>query len=139
MASTHYKLLDYVKAAYRNKRCRQSIRSVLLLHDNARSHTAVITRDKFSQIYWTSLEHLPYSSDLSLCDFLWALKRGVRRGAIRRRRSVTVRAQLTHEPLCYFYQGRDQEAYYTVEEMHFYGKKLCREIVYCFCNFICYQ
>lgn len=39
-----------VKTAYRSKRCNQPTREVILLHDNARSHTAALTRDKLDQI-----------------------------------------------------------------------------------------
>lgn len=62
-------LLDQVRAAYRSKRRRQPIRDVLLLHDNARPHTAAVTTQKLAKMQWTPLDHPPYSPDLSPCDF----------------------------------------------------------------------
>lgn len=68
-AAYYCQLLEHVKTSYRTKRRGQPIRSVLLLHDNARPHTAAITRDKLEEIFWTPLEHPSYSPDLSLCDY----------------------------------------------------------------------
>lgn len=59
-------LLDSAKAAHR---INQRIREIILLHDNARTHKAAITRDKQDQIHWENLEHLPYTHNLSPCDF----------------------------------------------------------------------
>ena len=42
---------------------------VILLHDNARPHTAALTQEKLDQFHWEKLEHPPYSPDLSPCDF----------------------------------------------------------------------
>jgi len=42
---------------------------VLLLHDNARLHSATLTQEKLAQIYWTALEHLLYSPYLSPCNY----------------------------------------------------------------------
>lgn len=68
-AEYYCQLLDQLKAAYRSKRRRQPIRSVILLHDNARPHTALRTREKLEDFFWETLEHPPYSPDLSPCDF----------------------------------------------------------------------
>jgi len=62
-------LLEKVWAAYRSKRRGFPIRDVLLLHDNARPHSAALTQEKLSQMYWTVLEHPPYSPNLSPCDY----------------------------------------------------------------------
>ena len=40
-----------------------------LLHDNARSNTANLVRDKLQRFDWKTLKHPPYSPDLSPCDF----------------------------------------------------------------------
>ena len=42
---------------------------IILLHDNARPHTANIVRDKLQRLGWETLQHPPYSPDLSPCDF----------------------------------------------------------------------
>ena len=42
---------------------------LLLLHDNARPHSAALTREKLAQMYWIALEHPPYSPDLSPYDY----------------------------------------------------------------------
>lgn len=68
--ATYYcELLDKVKTSYRSKRRGVPIRSVLLLHDNARPHTAALTKDKLTKMHWTTIEHAPYSPDLSPCDY----------------------------------------------------------------------
>ena len=62
-------LLEKVRAAYRSKRRGFPIRDVLLLHDNARPHSAALTQEKLAEMYWTVLEHPPYSPNLSPCDY----------------------------------------------------------------------
>jgi histone-lysine N-methyltransferase SETMAR len=68
-AAYYCDLLEKVRAAYRPKRRSFPIRDVLLLHNNARPHTAALTQKKLAELYWTALEHRPYSPDLSPCDF----------------------------------------------------------------------
>jgi len=58
-AAYYCQLLDNVKATYKTKRRGQPIRNVILLHDNAWPHTAVLTRDKLKEFYWETLEHPP--------------------------------------------------------------------------------
>jgi histone-lysine N-methyltransferase SETMAR len=45
------------------------MREVVLLQDNACPHTASLTQRKLEQLGWKTLEHPPYSPDLSPCDF----------------------------------------------------------------------
>jgi histone-lysine N-methyltransferase SETMAR len=42
---------------------------VLLQHNNARPHTALLTRECTAKFGWTVLPHPPYSPDLALSDF----------------------------------------------------------------------
>ena len=44
-------------------------KKLLLLHDNARPHSAALTEEKLAQLYWTALRHPPYSPDLSPCNY----------------------------------------------------------------------
>ncbi|PSN56299.1 hypothetical protein C0J52_22816 [Blattella germanica] len=41
----------------------------IILHDNARSHTAAAVRDLLRHWQWEILEHPPYSTDMSPCDY----------------------------------------------------------------------
>jgi hypothetical protein len=45
------------------------ISGVVLLHDNARSHTAVRTRALLEHFNWDLFDHCPYSPDLDLSDY----------------------------------------------------------------------
>ena len=45
------------------------IDNVLLLHDNARPHTSIRTREKITSLEWTTLPPPPYSVDLAPSDY----------------------------------------------------------------------
>lgn len=62
-------LKNTVKPAYRSKRRDIPIRSAILLQDNARPHTARLTMETLNELGWETLEHPPYSPDLSPCDY----------------------------------------------------------------------
>lgn len=44
-------------------------KGILLLHDNARPHVAIKTRDKLKEVGWEILPHPPYSPDISPTDY----------------------------------------------------------------------
>jgi len=44
---------------------KQEVNQVLFLHDNARQHTSLCTREAITKMGWTVLPHSPYSPDLA--------------------------------------------------------------------------
>ena len=46
-----------------------SYQNPIILHDNARNHTAAAVTDLLRRWQWEILEHPPYSSDVSPCDY----------------------------------------------------------------------
>lgn len=62
-------LLNKVKPAMREKRRGSQRRGVILQQDNARPHTAQITRETIEKMGWEVLPHPPYSPDLAPSDF----------------------------------------------------------------------
>ena len=45
------------------------VENPIILHDNARSHTAVAVTDLLRHWQWEILEHPPYSPDMIPCDY----------------------------------------------------------------------
>jgi hypothetical protein len=62
-------LVNEMKPAIRSKRRGLLSKRVLLLHDNARPHTAAHTVDKLRALKCVVLKHSPYSPDLAPSDF----------------------------------------------------------------------
>jgi histone-lysine N-methyltransferase SETMAR len=62
-------LVNEMKTAVRSKRRGLLSKSVLLLHDNARPHTAAHTVDTLRALKFEVLKHPPYSPDLAPSDF----------------------------------------------------------------------
>ncbi|CAK9816246.1 Histone-lysine N-methyltransferase SETMAR [Anthophora plagiata] len=58
-----------VRPAIRSKRRGLLSKGVILQHDNARPHTAQLTRDKLQELGWEVLPHPAYSPDLAPSDF----------------------------------------------------------------------
>ena len=61
--------LKKLKRAVQRKRFQKSNKRVLLLHDNARLHTACATVYLLERWDWEILEHPPYSPDLAPLHF----------------------------------------------------------------------
>ena len=65
-SESYKKTLEKLKDDILKKR---SGKKVLLLHDNARPHTAKKTKELISSFGWEILKHPPYSPDLSPSDY----------------------------------------------------------------------
>jgi hypothetical protein len=69
-AAYHSMLLtERVKSAFRSKRRVRTVKSVCILHDNARPHTATVITVTSEEMQWEVLPHLAYSSNLAPGDF----------------------------------------------------------------------
>jgi hypothetical protein len=60
---------DRVKLAFCSKRRGRKFISAFLLHDNARLHTAAVTKGTLKELHWEILPHPTYSPDLAPSDF----------------------------------------------------------------------
>ena len=60
-------LQNYLRRAVRRKR--PELLNVIILHDNATPHNATFVRDLLRRWRWEVLEHPPYPTDLSPCDY----------------------------------------------------------------------
>ena len=63
--ATLRKLKKRVQRVRRHKNANE----LLILHDNARPHTSLRTREELTKLQWTVLPHPPYSPDLAPSDF----------------------------------------------------------------------
>jgi len=68
-ASSYCSLLERHKTAIRTKRKGMLTQGVILLHDNARPHTARLTLETVEQLGLEVLLHPPYSPDLAPSDY----------------------------------------------------------------------
>ena len=73
-------LTDRLKPAIRSKRQGLLSKGVLLLHNNARPHTAAHTAETLWKLKFEIMAHPPYSPDLSLSWLLlvWSTQRGIK-------------------------------------------------------------
>jgi len=70
-----------LKPTIRSKRRGKLSKEILLLHDNARLHTAAHTLETLKQLKWEAMEHPPYSLDLAPSDLhLFGLLKKALRG-----------------------------------------------------------
>jgi len=74
-AEAYCATLRRLRKAIQNRRRGKLSRGIVLIHDNARPHTARLTqtllRDEF---HWDTFDHPPYSPDLAPSDFYLFLK-----------------------------------------------------------------
>lgn len=68
-AASYCSLLERLKTAIKNKRPGLLTRGVILLHDNARPHTARLTVEAVDNLGLEVLPHPPYSPDLAPSDY----------------------------------------------------------------------
>ncbi|GFU14275.1 histone-lysine N-methyltransferase SETMAR [Trichonephila clavipes] len=68
-AAAYRQTLKCLRRAIQNKRRGMQTNGVCLLHDNARPHTALVTKALLKQFKWEVLYHLPYSLDLAPSNF----------------------------------------------------------------------
>jgi len=73
-SETYCKTLKKLRRAIENKRRRMLTSGVVLLHNNARPHTAACTQALLLKFCWDLFDHPSYSLDLAPSDFhlfLW--------------------------------------------------------------------
>lgn len=68
-AAVYCETLRRLRRAIQNKRRGKLTAGVVLIHDNARPHTAGATQRLLEQFGWDIFDHPPYSPDLAPCDF----------------------------------------------------------------------
>ena len=68
-AQRHSQILTTFRQAIKSKRPGKLIRGVILLHENARPHTANTNKAPLQKFKWEVLCHSPYSPELSPCDY----------------------------------------------------------------------
>ena len=61
--------LKKLRRAMQNKRRGMLSRGVVMIHDNARPHTAAATQNVITTFGWEQFDHPPYSPDLAPSDF----------------------------------------------------------------------
>ncbi|GFX42538.1 mariner Mos1 transposase [Trichonephila clavipes] len=68
-AATYCATLTKLRRAIQNKQCGLLTSRVLLLHDNARLHSAINTQNLIRSFGWEQIDHPPYSPDFAPSDF----------------------------------------------------------------------
>ncbi|XP_023228571.1 histone-lysine N-methyltransferase SETMAR-like [Centruroides sculpturatus] len=68
-SAAYCETLKKLRRAIQNKRRGLLSKGVVLLHDNARPHTANQTQDLITSFGWEQLDHPPYSPDLAPSDY----------------------------------------------------------------------
>lgn len=68
-AARYCETLTKLRRAIQNKRRGMLSKGIVLLHDNARPHTAGISQAMIRQFGWEQFDHPPYSPDLAPSDY----------------------------------------------------------------------
>jgi len=68
-SAVYCETLKKLRHAIQNKRRGMLSAAILLLHDNARPHSAAQTQDLITSFRWGQMDHPPYSPDLAPSDF----------------------------------------------------------------------
>lgn len=68
-ADVYCETLKKLRRAIQNKRRGKLSSGIILLHDNARPHTAAKTNEKIQDFRWELFDHPPYSPDLAPSDY----------------------------------------------------------------------
>ena len=68
-SEVYYETLKKLRRSIQNKRCGMLTSGVIILHDNARPHTAARTKALLEQFKWEIFKHPPYSPDLAPSDY----------------------------------------------------------------------
>jgi len=68
-SAVYCETLKKLRRAIQNKRRILLSATFLLLHDNARPHSAAQTQDPITSFRWEQMDHPPYSPDLAPSDF----------------------------------------------------------------------
>jgi histone-lysine N-methyltransferase SETMAR len=69
MSEVYCETLNKLRRSIQNKRRGMLTKGVVLLHDNARPHTAARTKALLQQFNWEIFKHPPYSPDLAPSDY----------------------------------------------------------------------
>jgi len=68
-AGVYCETLKKLHRAIQNKRCGMLSQGVVMIHDNARPHTAAAMQNLITTFGWEQFDHPPYSPDLAPSDF----------------------------------------------------------------------
>ena len=68
-ANSYCETLKKLRSAIKNKRRGMLSRGTVFIHDNARPHTANVTKQLLADFAWEQFNHPPYSPDLAPSDF----------------------------------------------------------------------
>lgn len=102
-------LVDRLKPAIRSKRRGRLSEGVVLLHDNARPHTAALTVETLQKLKFEVLAHPPYSPDLAPSDYhlFGPLKEALRgrRFTSEQELKEAVHEWLAARPKTFFFEG----------------------------------